>query len=114
MTNYKAPMTNDRKPMTDAVLRMTGLLVSATVLVTGCARHLPPAERVQTTNVVALRTAFGGGATETAATATVVAEPTGWATLKGTFKLEGTPPARQPLAVSKDHEVCAPGGKQVL
>src|SRR4029079_18721755 len=69
---------------------------------------------VKPTNVVALRAAFGGGATGTAATATVTAEPTGWATLKGSFKLEGTPPARQPLAVSKDHEVCAPGGKPVL
>src|SRR5437763_1448822 len=106
-------MTNDGRPMNDGFLRTFGFL-AATVLATGCARHLPPAERVQTTNVVALRAAFGGGATETAATTTAAAEPTGWATLKGAFKLEGTSPTRHPLAVSKDHEVCAPGGKQVL
>ncbi|HEY2411899.1 MAG TPA: hypothetical protein VGI40_06640 [Pirellulaceae bacterium] len=93
---------------------LIGTLLALPAFVVGCARHLPPAERVQTTNVIALRTAFGGGATETAATATAVAEPTGWATIKGTFKLEGTPPARTPLAITKDHEICAPGGKPVL
>jgi len=80
----------------------------------GCARKLPPAEHVQTTNVAALRTAFGGGATEAAASTATAAEPTGWATLKGTFKINGTPPASTALAITKDHEVCAPGGKQVL
>jgi hypothetical protein len=80
----------------------------------GCARHLPPAERVNRDNVNILKTSFGGAATETAATATATAEPTGWATLKGSFKLEGAPPARTPLAITKDHEVCAPGGKPVL
>src|SRR5260221_1913698 len=107
-------MTNDGNVMENSVLRTIGLLTAATILVSGCARHLPPAERVQTTNVAGLRAAFGGGATETAAPATAVAEPTGWATLKGAFKLEGTPPARAPIAVTKDHEVCAPGGKPVL
>jgi len=99
--------------MHNLALRPIGFL-AVTLLAGGCARHLPPAERVQTTNVVALRAAFGGGAAETTATVAAVAEPTGWATLKGTFKLEGTPPARTPLSVSKDHEVCAPGGKPVL
>src|SRR5436309_508983 len=67
-------MTNDGRPMNDGFLRTFGFL-AATVLATGCARHLPPAERVQTTNVVALRAAFGGGATETAATTTAPANP---------------------------------------
>lgn len=91
-----------------------GVAVAVFVLPVGCARKLPPAERVQTTNVTALRTAFGGGATEAATATAAVAEPTGWATLKGTFKLNGSPPAATALAVTKDHEVCAPGGKPVL
>jgi hypothetical protein len=81
----------------------------------GCARPQQPAERVQVSNVVALREAFGGGATGTpAAAAAPLAEPTGWATLKGTFKLNGAAPPREPLTVDKDQSVCAPGGKQVL
>jgi len=92
-------------------------VVCATLLavIVGCARYVPPAERVATTNVVALKKAFGSGAAESAAAGpAVVAEPTGWATLKGTFKLNGSPPPRTQLAITKDHEVCAPGGKPVL
>jgi hypothetical protein len=91
-----------------------GAALLAALISTGCARPLPPAERVTTTNVGALRTVFGGGATETAAAAAPAAEPTGWASLKGSFKLAGTAPPRPPLAVTKDESVCAPGGKQVL
>jgi hypothetical protein len=98
--------------MNAGFLRVAGLL-TATMFVTGCARQLPPAERVNDENVKILKTSFGG-TNAAAVIETVAAEPAGWATLKGSFKLEGTPPARQPLGVSKDHEVCAPGGKQVL
>ena len=100
--------------MRDRQLFLAAMTLALLTLESGCARHLPPAERVKTTNVVALRSAFGGGASEAATTAVVVADPTGWATLKGTFKLNGTPPAATPLSITKDHEVCAPGGKQVL
>jgi len=93
---------------------LISIILALAALASGCARHLPPAERVNSENVKILKTSFGGAATETAATATIAAEPTGWATLKGTFKLEGAPPARTPLAITKDHEVCAPGGKPVL
>jgi hypothetical protein len=91
-----------------------GFAIALFVLPVGCARKLPPAERVQPTNVTALRAVFGGGSSETATATAAVAEPTGWATLKGTFKLNGAPPAATALAVTKDHEVCAPGGKPVL
>jgi hypothetical protein len=100
--------------MQQRIFVLIGLVLASPALIAGCARHLPPAERVQTTNVVALRAAFGGGAAETTTTATAAAEPTGWATLKGSFKLEGAPPARTPLSITKDHEICAPGGKPVL
>lgn len=97
------------------MLRKLTILVCLAALVAGCARQQQPAERAERANVVALRTAFGGGATtDNAATAPVLAEPQGWATIKGTFKLAGTAPAREPLSVTKDQEVCAPGGKQVL
>ena len=63
-----------------------GVAIAVFLLPVGCARKLPPAERVQATNVTALRTAVGGGTSETATATAAVAEPTGWATLKGTFK----------------------------
>jgi hypothetical protein len=82
----------------------------------GCARPQPPAITVTPTNasVVALRSALGTGANAAAAAPATVAEPTGWATLRGTFKLTGQAPERSPLTVDKDMQVCAPGGKQVL
>lgn len=95
---------------------IVGIGCLAALALCGCARPLPPAERVQMTNVSNLREAFGGGVTADAATASAApaAEPTGWATLRGTFKLNGTAPERQALAVDKDQSVCAPGGKTVL
>jgi hypothetical protein len=94
----------------------TAWLVLIAAAVAGCARPVPPAERVNDATVQVLRTAFGGGAAETSASAAPVAmaEPTGWATLKGSFKLGGAAPQRTPLRIEKDHEVCAPGGRQVL
>jgi hypothetical protein len=96
--------------------RSLPLALVAWAALAGCARHLPPAERVEVSNVVALRTALGGGAAESssAGPAAAAAEPTGWATLKGSFKLNGTPPQRVALDVNKDQAVCAPGGKPVL
>lgn len=95
------------------VMRKFFTAVGIAVLVGGCARPQQPAERVNSQNVSALRTSFGGSATENVAAAPT-AEPKGWATIKGTFKLTGPAPAREPLTVTKDQEVCAPGGKQVL
>jgi len=95
------------------VSRIAGLL--AVIAIVGCARPQPPAECANSNNVSVLRTSFGGSAAETAApAATAVAEPTGWATLKGTFKLSGQAPERQPLKVDKDMSICAPGGKMPL
>ena len=62
----------------------------------------------------AIRTAFaskeaGGGEK-------AVAKPTGtgWATLRGQFVYDGTPPEMTPYSVTKEMEVCAPGGKAPL
>jgi hypothetical protein len=93
--------------------------VAVTLVLGGCARSLPPAQRVQTTNVSNLRASFGGGTSgAAAASAATLEEPTGWATLKGSFRIEGTPP--QPVSLNdqinrhQDRAVCAPGGRPVL
>ena len=68
--------------------RLAGAFLTA-VCVLGCARPQQPAVRVKTSNVSALRTALGGSAVEANPTAASAAEPTGWATLKGSFKIDG-------------------------
>jgi hypothetical protein len=99
--------------MHESLLPRLALLLSAASLAAGCARYVPPAERAST-RVPVLRTAFGGSAVETTAAAATAAEPTGWATIKGTFKISGPPPDRTPLTIDKDQSVCAPGGRAVL
>ena len=92
-------------------------MVVALAVASGCARPLQQAQRVSTTNVATLRSAFGTAAeTATASAAPVISDPTGWATLKGTFKLSGTAPERPQLnhLIDKDQAVCMPGGKPVL
>jgi hypothetical protein len=55
-----------------------------------------------------------GSDSSEAPAAPALAEPTGFGTLKGRFKLIGTPPERSPLRIDKEQDVCAPGGKTVL
>ncbi len=85
-------------------------------LVSGCGTRLPAdvtadldeakALRLEFEEVAAPKTGAGG---EVAA----AAEPTGWATIQGTFKVTGTTPQRSLLKIDKEMDVCAPGGKQV-
>jgi hypothetical protein len=90
-------------------------LAAAGLGLAGCQRPLPPPQQVVPSNVVALRAVLGKSKAEAAAPAAAAAsEPTGWATLKGHFRIAGEPPARKPLTVDKDVEVCAPGGRQVF
>jgi hypothetical protein len=79
----------------------------------GCPRSSGTAVWIDEGEVADLRKSLGAGAAgKTEAVA--AAEPTGFATIKGTFKLDGTPPARKPLGVNKDQDICMPGGKEVL
>jgi hypothetical protein len=96
-------------------VRGLAALAVAGLILAGCERPLPPAQQVVPSNVVALRAVLGAAKAEgSAPAAPTAAEPTGWATLKGHFRIEGEPPPRRPLTVDKDVEVCAPGGRQVL
>jgi plastocyanin len=87
-------------------------MVAAAMLV-GCNQRvdlgpIPNADAEKIRTVFASKQVAGG---EKAA-----AKPTGtgWATLKGQFIFDGTPPEMQPYAVTKEAEVCAPGGKAPL
>ncbi|MGI9428998.1 MAG: hypothetical protein ACR2NM_10090, partial [Bythopirellula sp.] len=61
-----------------------------------------------------LRDAFSSGAGDAGTGAAAAATGTGWATLKGRFVFEGTPPQMQPYNANKDMATCAPGGKAPL
>ena len=91
------------------------LVACTAVPLCGCSRALPPAESVNDTTITSVRGVLEAGlsAGDTGAVA-VLADPTGWATLSGTFKITGAVPPNRPLTVDKDVEVCAPGGRQVL
>lgn len=94
-----------RIPMLITVL----LVVSAM----GCGRNSGIAAWPDQSEVLRLRTSFGEG-TATKVDVAVAAEPTGFATITGTFVLEGAAPERSSLTINKDMDVCMPGGKPVL
>lgn len=80
------------------------LLLTLALALAGCPRPLPPDVAANATTAVTLRKALGGtAAAET--TAAAVAEPTGWATLKGHFKVNGAV-TLAPIKVEKDNNVC--------
>ncbi|MCA9264560.1 MAG: hypothetical protein KDA60_11950 [Planctomycetales bacterium] len=84
----------------------------------GCGRPMPPDERYapNLSRAEEIRTAFigGGGATAEESGGGSSAQPTGWATLTGVFTLDGPAPPRTPLSVTKDANICAPGGNAPL
>lgn len=93
-------------------------LLLACVLLAACAagcrrQNIGAVARVDAGAVVELRKKLGEGAAA-ATEAAAADEPTGFATIKGTFKLVGMAPARTALQVNKDESVCMPDGKQVL
>lgn len=95
--------------------RLKYLLIGAAscFALAGCARRLPPPVSITQGNVASLRSALGGEKGAAAATA-AAAEPTGFATIRGVFTLNGEPPPRQQLNIDKEREVCMPGGKPVF
>jgi hypothetical protein len=96
-------------------IKMAVGLTSLLVIVSGCGARLPTDVVANLNEAKALRLDFeekaGGGAAGGAGAA--VAEPTGWATIQGSFKVTGNAPQRSLLKIDKEMDVCAPGGKQV-
>lgn len=87
-------------------------LIALSCLV-GCQRSSTESYPADTKLALAIRSTFAAGAVEEKAEqggATIT--PTGWATLKGRFHVQGTPRANPTLTVSGDDmAICAPGGK---
>lgn len=71
--------------------------------IAGCSRHQSPDYYTNAGDIARLTSAVGG---ESAAAATkVVADPTGWATVRGKFRMSG-PVTLPPISVTKDQQVC--------
>jgi hypothetical protein len=84
------------------------------VAVAGCGSKLPVDRPPNMGHAMTIREAIDAGAVSGGGAAKASVEPTGWATLSGTFKLVGAPPAPEQLDVKGgDLAVCAPGGKAV-
>jgi hypothetical protein len=79
------------------------LLAILPVLATGCARHQSPDYSTSAADITRLASAAGGASA--AAVVEEVANPTGWATVKGKFSLSG-PVTLPPIVVTKDPNVC--------
>jgi hypothetical protein len=95
-------------------VRTGTLLAAGAIALAGCARPQVSALRYTPGNAEAIRQALGAGKSAAATAAAEAPKPTGWATIRGKFVMVGTPPPRPPLSVTKDHNICAPGGRAPL
>src|SRR5215212_10313658 len=92
----------------------TGLLpiaALAAMLLGGCQKRVDLGPVADAPSAKAIRDSFASK--KTAGGEKTAAKPTGtgWATLRGQFVYDGTPPEMPPYSVTKEAEVCAPGGK---
>jgi hypothetical protein len=96
--------------MRSLTCRLT-LLVAALALVSaGCNRRLDAGPRADVKTGEEIRAALekaGGGAAPVEEESAGSGAPTGWATLTGTFELDGVAPKPTPIIATKDQEVCA-------
>jgi len=89
-----------------------GILLGGCVSAIGCSR-LPGDVKANPQTIAQLRNDFQKvrGAGDSGGTADQPqAEPVGWGTLRGAFKLGGSAPARAALKIDKDTSVCGVGG----
>ncbi len=99
----------------DRVVNSWGVLaLSSVVLLGGCPRPQVSALRVSPDSAQAIRKALGEEKSGAGGSAVEAAKPTGWATIRGKFTLDGAAPSARQLNIDKNQEVCAPGGKQVF
>jgi hypothetical protein len=86
------------------------------MLVAGCRQPVQLGPVVQAKEADRIREALAPApaATDAGEAEQAAQVGTGWATLEGRFVFNEPPPARLPLAVTKDPTVCAPAGRAVL
>src|SRR5262245_3655295 len=87
------------------------LAIGALPMVAGCADRVSAGPRAQADKVDEIRKTLAAGApaesSGEAAGDEAATEATGWATIKGTFKVDGAGPTAGKITADKDPEVCA-------
>jgi plastocyanin len=77
----------------------------------GCGRDYDRGPKASLATADDYRTALIAGSTAGDDTAAAESTGTGWATLRGQFVFDGTPPARNPYKVDKEREICSENGQ---
>jgi hypothetical protein len=102
--------------MSSSCLEKLAILMPGIALlaVSGCGRNefLGPVANADTAR--AIRDVLPKPGTADEAGVAAASTGTGWATLRGRFVFDGTPPQRQPYNVTKDLELCTAGGRAPL
>ncbi|MCH2114990.1 MAG: hypothetical protein MK171_08785 [Pirellulales bacterium] len=111
---------------THIILTCSGLLVRCRLsaaflsvvcflMVTGCQRAEELGPVAEPASVAEIRQAFSSGADALASDGAAIATGTGWATLRGQFVYDGTPPQMKPYDVrGEDRAKCSRAGKAPL
>ncbi len=85
------------------------------IVVAGCRPSDAPGPVASSSSSEEIRAAFSSESDQTAsASGSTASTGTGWATLKGRFIFDGTPPTMAPYNANKNIATCAPGGKAPL
>jgi plastocyanin len=93
--------------------RITIAVLAAAALV-GCERRVDLGPVADAASAKSIRDAFTTGQAAGGEKAELKPTGTGWATLRGQFVYDGTPPERPPYNVTKEPEVCTDKGKPPL
>lgn len=86
----------------------------AMVVLAGCSRPASLGPVADLTAAKAIQETLTSEDAAAAATETAAVTGTGWATLRGQFVYDGTPPQRDPYDVTKEFNVCTDAGKPPL
>lgn len=91
-----------------------GATALAMVVLAGCSQPANLGPVADLNAAKAIRETLTSEDAAAAATDAAAATGTGWATLRGQFVYDGTPPQREPYNVTKEHGVCTDGGRPPL
>ncbi|NOY42514.1 MAG: hypothetical protein GXP26_11835 [Planctomycetes bacterium] len=87
------------------------LMLFSVLTLAGCQQNTDLGPVANAATSVKIREAFSAGVTESGSSESVVAAGTGWATIKGKFVFEGSPPEMAPYNANKDEATCKIDGK---
>src|SRR3954470_3120614 len=96
------------------IIGVTAFAAVAAAIIGGCNQRVDLGPVADVASAKTIRDAFASKQAAVGEKAAVKSTGTGWATLRGQFVYDGTPPEMAPYSVTKEAEICAPGGKAPL